>query len=279
MEAAPCTKTVTPADAPRLQEILNELPEGAVVCLGEGRYEVQLFIERSITFRGAGPTTVLDGRYRAPVLLVARPDVDMTVENLVLRRGSGGAGGEGGNVSVFKGRKVVLRDVSLELGESESNGGGALMARNGDVLLERCTLTGNRGARAQAILIDGIASVTLRDCLVVAEQGTAPAALVLGGAQLVVDHTTMVAPQGAVKVRGSNPTRPSLVIDGSIVVSPPIILEDVTPPPRVTVRGSALSDAVTGIEDQGGNAFGELHLDAEHRPTPGSIAQGRGPRQ
>lgn len=278
MANAPCTKSITPADAPRLQQIIDELPDGAVLCLAEGRYEAQLFIERSVTIRGSGATTVIDGRYRDSTITVARRTVDLVVENIVLRRGSGGGMGHGGNLSVLKAHTVVVRDVSLELGEAEANGGGALLATDGEVVLDRCTLTGNRGSRAQAILLDGITSATLRDCLVVAEQGDAPAVYVAGGAQLTLDHSTVIGAHGAVQVYGGNPTRPSLVVDASILGMPAITSEATNASPRITVRGSALSAAASGIEDLGGNVYGELRLDAEHRPIAGSIAEGRGPR-
>ena len=278
MPNAPCTKSITPADAPRLQKIVDELPDGAVLCLGEGRYEAQLFIERSLTIRGAGSTTILDARSCGSAVTVARHEVDLTIEQMVLRRGSGGGTGEGGNLSVDKAHRIVVRDVSFELGEADANGGGALMARSGEIVLEHCTMTGNRGSRAQAILLDGIASVTLRDCVVIADQGEAPAALVVGGAQLTLDHSTVIGSHGAVRVRGNNPTRPSLVVDASILGMPAIASEATNESPRITVRDSALSAAASGIEDLGGNVYGELRLDAEHRPIAGSIAEGRGPR-
>lgn len=278
MENVPCTKSITPADAPRLQKIVDELPDGAVLCLGEGRYEAQLFIERSLTIRGAGSTTILDARSRGTAVTVARAAVDLTIEHMVLRRGSGGGTGEGGNLSVDKAHRIVMRDVAFELGEADANGGGALMATNGEIVLERCTMTGNRGSRAQAILVGGIATVTLRDCVVIADQGAAPAAFVVGGAQLTLDHSTVIGAHGAVLVRGHNPTRPSLVVDASILGAPPITIEATDATPRITVHGSALSAAATGVEDLGGNVYGELRLDPEHRPVAGSTADGRGPR-
>src|SRR5262249_22119931 len=78
------TRTVTPADA--LQDIINDLPDGAALNLAEGRYDVNLRIEKSLTLHGQG-NVVLDGHYRAPVLWVPKKNVQLTVENVTLRHG------------------------------------------------------------------------------------------------------------------------------------------------------------------------------------------------
>ena len=130
-----CTKTVTPADAGSLQSIVAALPEGAVLCLSAGVYQpVQLMVERSLTVRGIGDV-VLDGRFRASTVQVNKP-VDLVLESLTLKNGSGGGMGGGGNLFVFDGRSVTLRQVVLENGEADANGGGGLFVRGGTVVLD-----------------------------------------------------------------------------------------------------------------------------------------------
>lgn len=142
-----CTRTVTPADARRLQDILRELPDSATLCF-EGRYEADLHIERSVTLRGRG-AVVIDGRRRATVLTIPTAGITLAVENLTLRRGAGGALGEGGCVSVLKRSTVTLRDVVLEHGEADANGGGAILALDGETVRPARQPRGARAGRAR----------------------------------------------------------------------------------------------------------------------------------
>jgi hypothetical protein len=288
-----CTRSVTPADAPNLQTILRELPAGAVLCLAEGVYDrVHLVIEQSLTLRGLG-NVVLDAHHAAPTLLVIRKDIEVTVEHLTLKRGGGSATGEGGNLSVSKRATLFLRDVVLDQGESSHNGGGGVQARDGQILLERCRITGSRGTKAQAIQVEGQTVLTLRDSTVAGGQGVAPplppqlrpspapgeanarvtpAILVDGGARVIVEHSVVGGNGGpAFKVRnGATDGRIALDVQGSIVD------EIVVDKGRVRVAGSAMATLPVTAEDAGGNLLQPFSIDAEGKVAP--PLAGRGPR-
>jgi hypothetical protein len=291
-----CTRSVTPADAPNLQAILQELPAGAVLCLAEGVYDrVHLVIEQSLTLRGVG-NVVLDARHAAPTLFVIRKDIEVRVENLTLKRGGGSATGEGGNLSVSKRATVVLRDVVLDHGESSYNGGGGVQARDGQILLERCRVIGSRGTKAQAIQVEGQTVLTLRDSTVAGGQRVAPplppqvrgetpspvpgegaaratpAVFVDGGARVIVEHSVVGGNGGpAFRVRnGATDGRIALDVQDSIVD------EVVVDKGKVRVAGSALPKLPVTAEDAGGNLLQPFSIDAEGKVTP-SLA-GRGPR-
>jgi hypothetical protein len=207
-----CTKTVTPADAPSLQSIVAGLPEGAVLCFSAGVYRpVQLTLDKGVTLRGLGDV-VLDGKFRASTIAVTRP-VDVTLEQLTLKNGSGGGIGGGGNLFVVDARTVTLRQVVLDGGEADANGGGGLFARAGVVVLEHCTLHQNHGRRAHSILVQGPAKVTLKACDVDAVDGKAPAIAVAAHGQLTVEASHVagelrVEGGAAVRVSGSKLQRP-----------------------------------------------------------------------
>jgi len=156
-----------------------------------------------------------------------------------------------------------------------------VMARRGQILIERCRMIGNDGSRASAVLADGSAHVTLRDCVVVGNSrsggGPGAALAVSGGAELVVERTTVAGNEGrpAVEVapRGGAPSFRALnsILADGISVS--------ASGGSVRIAECAVSDALpVGIEDGGGNVFGKIVLDAEYRPMAGSVAVGHGAR-
>ena len=196
MPSAACDKTIGPQDAPRLKSILSELPDGGVLCLAAGTYPANLWIERSLTIRGTGGGVVIDGAHKKSTVAVAGEHIHVTLEGITLRNGDGTQGGRGGNLWLGADANVTLREVTLENGTSSENGGGAFLAHEGTLLLERCRLVGNSGKRAHAAIVDGGARVTLRDCFA-ADNGDdrpqrRPAILVGEAAHLDIEHTTIV---------------------------------------------------------------------------------------
>jgi hypothetical protein len=212
---------------------------------------------------------VLDGHFRAPVLWVTRKNANLTVENVTLKRGSGGALGAGGNLSVDKAATVTLRNVVLSQGEADNNGGGGLQARDGEIVLEHCRLLGNRGKKSQTVQAEGAAVITLRDCLVAGGEGHGPALLIDGGARVIVDHSVI----------GGNVQVASKATDGRIAFDAQgSILESVTlAGGKARIAGSALAHAVAGIDDGGGNVVQAFTIDAAGAVTP--AISGRGPRK
>jgi hypothetical protein len=276
-----CTRTVTPADP--LEDIIKQLPDGAVLCLSDGVYG-RLWIERSLTVRGLGNEVVLEGNGNSTISVV-RKDIDFTLEHVVLRRGFGGAMGSGGNLHVDQAGRIVLRDVVLEDGESDHNGGGAINSDSKELLLERCVLRGNFGVRGSAIQLQPGSKFFMRDSVVVGNSasrrggGEAPAIFLDGGSDVTIERSTIVNAGPAIRLKGSRESTTVSIID-SIVGDPPL-----EGPPsrdtatRVVVRNCALSRAVPSTQDGGGNVVGKIELDAEHRPVAGSIAVGKGPRR
>lgn len=217
-------RTVQPSDAAELNDLLEELPAGAVVELAPGLYVVNLFVAKSVHLRGAGPGVVLDGKHRAPVVQVARRDVDLVVENVTLRRGSGGGAGDGGNLSVHKARTVVLRDVELLDGEADANGGGGLRLGSGEVTLERCRFAGNHGARASAILVEG-GQLLVRDSVLSPGSGSSGGAIAIAAGVLSIAHTTIAHnDKAAIAILGAPGPGPTVTIVDSKLAGVPLVI-------------------------------------------------------
>lgn len=285
MSAPICTRTISPADARNIREILEALPASAVLCLQPGTYAMRPWIEKSITLRSLSGPVVIEGNGAGTVLVVEGEDVEATFEGVTFRNGFGGAGGQGGNVHVGRVRKVVLRDVVLEDGSADEMGGGALRVQRGEVLLERCMVRKNSGNHAQAILVSG-GRVTLRDTFVVENStsleigGSSPAIGVAPNGALVLERSTIMANGGvAIAAHGSLWEAPEITIVSSILGDPPF--PDVSPSrsksPIIRISESALTKPAPAATDGGHNVIGEIRLDAEFRPVAGSIAAGKGP--
>jgi parallel beta helix pectate lyase-like protein len=267
MSAPACTRTIAPSDSHHIREILDELSAGSTLCLKSGVYESALWVERSITIRGLGDDVILDGQFRQSTVRVGRGDVDLVLERLTLRYGSGGGDGSGGNLQISDSRSVTARDVVFEDGEADANGGGAILLHRGNLLLERCRLSSNHGARAQAILAEG-GSLVLRDCLIIGNTGDAPAILLDEDVQAELQHTTIVDNGGvAIKVAGNIRPRPRLVIDACILGGPPLLVTNPESDPRpfISIRGSALSEALSPAYDAGDNLVDTFTVDTDGR--------------
>jgi hypothetical protein len=268
-----CTRTVAPGED--LPAIVAALPAGAVLCLQPGRYETHLRLARSLTLRGTAPGVVLDAGRRSPTVEVVHGEADVVLERLTLTGGNGGSGGRGGNLHVHDARTVALREVALLDGRSDHNGGGALLARSGKISVDSCYMSGNHGKKAQAVLVDGPAEVTLSSCLIVGD-GADPLLRVTGVGELHLSRTTAVTPGVALRASGDAVDAPSVTVKGCILGLTPLQVDAPGPAPSVRVSDSALAAPLEGATDGGGNHVGELGLDEQHRPRPGSPAAGRG---
>jgi hypothetical protein len=282
MPTAACDKTIGPEDAPNLKSILAELRDGAVLCLNAGTYRANLWIARSLTIRGTG-RVVIDGGRREPTVSIGAHQLKVTIEGLTLQNGDGGAGGRGGNLWTSAQSEVVLRDVTLEHGRSDSNGGGGFLAHDGTLVLERCRIVDNSGRRAHAAIVNGAATVTLRDCLV-ADNGDGggrprPAIEVGEVATLHLERTTVVQVNGpALRVGTVVGSVPTVRAKECILGDAPVEIAAGEPAPRVEIANSALAAPLPAGVSGSGNVVGPLGLDAQHRPAGDSIAKGRGPR-
>lgn len=72
-DASQCTIWVQPGES--IQEAIDQAPEGAVICLGEGTWYENIRIERSLALRGLGPErTVIESKEEScPVIWIASP--------------------------------------------------------------------------------------------------------------------------------------------------------------------------------------------------------------
>ncbi len=283
MSGTATTRTLSPSDASRLDEIINSLPDGSQVILKPGHYAATLFLEHAVAIRGDGEGVVIDADGNAPTVSVIGEHAEVTLEHLTLKNGSGGGSGSGGNLHVLDAKKVVLRRVRLEDGESNKNGGGGLLLHGGTVEAERCWFSGNAGSRAQAILVSN-GSLTLRDSVVTKNSGIAPAILVDGSAHLLIDHSTVASNDqaiAAISVLVATSAKPTVVVDYTVLGDPPLLVTrpEILPRGSIVVRHSALPSYLPPAFSGGDNVVGPLQIDQAGRLMARSSADaGIGPR-
>ena len=219
-----CTKTVTPDDAPRLQEILDELPAAAVLCLAPGRYPTRLVLRRSVTLRGQGGAgaVIIDAEGHGSTVKLDAAKLQVTLEQLTIT--GGGAKGGGGGVSWLKASDLVLRDVILRDNGAPKFGGGGLEASLGSVTLERCRIEDNVAPIGAGILAHTWVKLTLRDSLIAGNRGKSSGGLAIrDGAEVLVERSTVAGNRGqyAIDLQGESDHAPTLVVSDSIVAGEP----------------------------------------------------------
>jgi hypothetical protein len=118
--------------------------------------------------------------------------------------------------------------------------------------------------------------VTLRDCVLVDNQGDAPSVTAVGAARLTVERSAIVNAHGpAVQLEGLGGSGPEVTVERSVVGELSLRSQA---PAKLRVAHSALTHALPAeATDGGGNRVGEVTLDPDGRPPPGSPAEGRGP--
>lgn len=269
-----CTRTVSPADVEGLRALLAEASDGSVICFTSGEYRVNLTIEKSLTLRAVGQV-VLDGGLERSTLRIVKDGISVVLDGFILRRGSGGGMGNGGNVHLDGAAPLTVRNATLEAGRSENNGGGGVFVNDGEAVFERCRFVGNQGPRASGILVDGSGRVTLRETLVVGSDPS-PAVRVVGDAALSVERPKQ--PHGpALEVTSKGGVAPRVSVTASIVgqwvARPPAVS-------RTHVSGSALLHQVPSGASDRGNIVGAIELDAAYAPAgaAGAALQGIGYR-
>jgi hypothetical protein len=273
---SPCTLRVTPDDTERLRKMIEDVPDKAVLCLGPGIYRTTLWLSRSITIRGTSRNdVVIDGGGTFSTVQIVGDSAEVVLESLTLRNGSGGAP-EGGNLTIFDSRSVKIRDVAFLDGTGEST--GAVFIRGGLVTFDDCAMVGNTGGdNAQALYIYQGASARLTNCFIAGNRGKAAVITADQGAKLELNRSTVLQTawtQGsALRVIGRGSQAPTVTIERSILGGHPLleIHRGGEPQPKVTLDGNALSETPSGegliMSD---NIVGELRLDANYRPLPGS---------
>ena len=120
------TITVQPGES--IQAAIDAAPEGAVICLPAGIWEENIKIEKSITLRGAGAETIIDGfKDGHPVVWVMGPEeamqpISVQIEGLTIR------GAEG---SCADGDKGIFADGMLIHGVTQAAITGSTISENG----------------------------------------------------------------------------------------------------------------------------------------------------
>ena len=122
----PCTIFVQPGES--IQAAIDQAPEGAVICLPTGIWEENIKIERSLTLRGTGAETIIDGvKWGHPVVWIMGPEeavqtISVRVEGLMI------TGAEGRCVDEDKG--ICAHGVLIR-GSAQVAITGATISENG----------------------------------------------------------------------------------------------------------------------------------------------------
>lgn len=271
-----CTKTVGP-DSHDLGEVIDGLPDGAVLCLQPGTYPFRTGLQRSITLRGLGSPgeVVLDGGGRGSMMWIAAKAKRVVLEGLTVQNGvaiSSGGGISGGSDD------LTLREVVLRGHRARKGPGAALALRYGRATLERCRIEDNDGRSGAAIYLSGSAKVTLRDTLITRNTGTRSIVLVHEWAELHLERSTIAGnkAEAAIELRATTVQIPTVTIADSIVAAGATALTNGPRlPGKLTVTRSLVEGEQRGVTDGGGNKAGAADLDpATFAPRPGSPAMG-----
>jgi hypothetical protein len=108
-----CTRTLGPADAAQLRDVIAALPDGATLCLEPGHYPARLVFKRSLSMRGLGAPgeVVLDGGAVPGVVIVDQDGLHVALARLTITGGSGSPASTVGAISVGGQSDVSFEDV------------------------------------------------------------------------------------------------------------------------------------------------------------------------
>ena len=157
-----CTQKIGPADAARATEIIEQQPDGAVLCFAAGTYRVNAVLSRPITLCGpaAGEgEAILDGASAGSVLRINESARNVRIERLTL---TGGAAVQGGGAIDGAAESITLSEVSLRGNRADGEAPGAALALHaGSATLSHCRVVDNRGRSGAAIYLSGSALLIL----------------------------------------------------------------------------------------------------------------------
>lgn len=267
-EMAECYKELTEAVAEKLQAAIDETPSGGVLCLKKGTYPGNLRISKSITIKGVDGAreTVLSSKDRGSVVTITGDDYEVRLSGLTFRDGNAPESGGGINLQGFS--LVAVADSIFENNRARQYGGGAVYAGAGEVVIERCVLSGNSagtmmpgkegsdlavGRNGGAIFADGIAKVTLKDSLIVKNSAlNGSAVLAKEGSSLEIRRCTIADNSGetALKISSSTTRSPSVKISESIV-SGKISAPNYPKSQQIEVENSVFETAIEGAAIKG----------------------------
>ena len=157
-----CTVFVQPGQS--IQAVINDVPEGAVICLADGGWVERLTIEKSLTLRGGSTTTICSGEPDRILISVRRPvgsdRVSVVLDGLRLIGflGEPALGARGAaTITVGGGAEVVIANCAIS-----GSGFGVNLWNSSTVAMTDCTITGNQ----VGVLVEGWAKATISGCTV-----------------------------------------------------------------------------------------------------------------
>jgi hypothetical protein len=272
-----CTQTVGPAQAGELADILQNAPDGAVICLQPGTYPVRAVLKRSITLRGQGApgAVVLDGGGQGSVLRISAKAQAVHIERLTIANGSAvmaGGGIDGGPAGALTLTEVVLRGNQAD-GETP---GAAMALTRGQATLLRCRVQGNRGQAA--VFLGGAAQVRMVQTLLSDHEGPGATVRLTEAARLELDHVTLVAKGHGLQLGGTVAARPRVQIHDSIIAAKVAIQNGPAMAGEVTIERSVVSGERANVGEREGVRSGDPRFAGSgaepYRPGKGSPALG-----
>jgi hypothetical protein len=208
-----------------LQRRVDEAAEGAVVAVPAGRYEGNLVISHAMTLQGAGSDeTILDAGGSGTVLTVEAADADVRVEGVRLENG---AGRFGGGLYLANAPRVTLTDAVVANCSSAGRGGGIAL-EDGELNLERVTITGCSALVGGALYLGGIGEVQACGCSLATNRAHR------GGAIACTDGASLRLGDSALTGNDALEHGHALLAHGSSSRAPRVELQNVryTPPTR-----------------------------------------------
>ena len=87
LAAGTCTINLNPDQS--IQQAIEAAPSGTVICLGEGTWEENLEIRKSLTIlgAGAGKTAIRSAKRHRPVVWIEGDEIEVNLESVIVTRG------------------------------------------------------------------------------------------------------------------------------------------------------------------------------------------------
>lgn len=237
------TDAVTVTTSTQLQAALDRADDGAVIALADGTYVGNWLLHKSVTLSCDDGDAKLVGDGGA-VVVVQADDIEVTLRGLVL---SGGHAQVGGGVTV-SGFSAVLLDGCTLAGNRPGEGpGSACFVSAGTLELRSCVLKDN--GEGCAIAADGVATLRMANCEVSGKtKATGALVSVRAGAEAVFEGCTLFCTGGtALRVAGTTSQRPNVALRDCTVTGTPSMDLATTWPGKTTVQSCWLSGKAAGV--------------------------------
>jgi hypothetical protein len=244
-----------------LLKAVRDAAPGATIQVPAGSYPANLELGKSLTLVANGVVTI-NGQQKGPCLRITGGATEVKVVGFRFTEGAAECGG-----GVFHAEgKLTLQGCKFERNAAPMFGGGALYTSGERCELVACRFTENTGRQGGAVLIDNLASVSIRDSLLAQNAATEGGALrVREGATVELVGCTIAdnkvvgeKAQGSAIFLGGTMTRvPAVSLVNCIVTErskgPALIHNGSTWPAKLSVRKSLLSESAKELG--GDNTF------------------------